>query len=272
MQDIDPKRLESMFDIMVKIKWINSERYRAGTLELLKDCSTEMALQTAEHVLTNLKYCTSNDVENAAINAASTIHTNWGLTPQNTILVGLAEPNKPCGSTAFVRAIENKLSRSWGPKIYTTFKSAFRLRNNAQNLIIVDDFVGTGSKISDRLIRLADNPKTSDYKIYVVAFAGMNDGLTLISNMVDGRISVHIALDKCINGPSPSEHATTLAVEMASLEKKIFSKPGKYSFGYGQSEAAFYLESANIPNNNFPILWWDKYADESERSTLFSRR
>lgn len=269
---IDPQRLDSIFSIMVKIKWINSERYRAGTIGLLQECSTQQELDTAEHVLTSLKYCTSNDIEEAASDAATAISQGWKLTPQNTVLVGLAEPSRPCGSIAFVRAIQNKLPREWEASIYTTFVSAFRHRNGAENLVIVDDFVGTGSKVSERLDRLSRNPKTSNFRIHVVAFAGMNEGLTRIADLLDNRVNVHIALDKCIKGILPAERAIALANEMTLLEKKIFSNPGKYSFGYGQSEAAFYLESANIPNNSFPILWWDKYADESERSTLFSRR
>lgn len=268
----EEERLNRLFSLMVDVKWTNSERYRNGIIGILKECETAEEFEVVEHVLSGLLYCTSSDLDAAASNAANVIQQVWGLDPSNAILVGLAEPNKTCGSTAYVRAIETKLPRSWSDDIHTNFASSFRHREGKKNLVIVDDFIGSGEKILTRIKRIIENPKTSDYVIHVIAFAGMNFGVGEIAKVIENRIRTGKTLNKCISETQPSDKAGRLLDKMQSLEAKIFNKPNCYSFGYKQSEAAFFLEAANIPNNNFPILWWDKYADESERATLFTRR
>ena len=266
------EKMNCMFSILSGIKWTNAERYRHGVQGLLKDCSSHEQFAAVEHVLKNLSYRRSNDLEAGAANAGKVISELWGLEPANTLVAGLAEPNKTCGSTAYLRAIELALARTWSSSIYTTFGSAFRHRNGRQNLVLVDDFIGSGQKFSERIDRLLRNPKTADFKIHVVAFAGMATGIDRVALKVENRIAVKEQQEKCISSVRPPEKSSEYALHMAALEKKIFSHTGQYSFGYGQSEAAFFLEAFNIPNNNFPILWWEKYADGTPRPTLFTRR
>lgn len=268
----EEEKLNRLFSIATKIKWIQSERYRNGVLGMLSECQTVEELSVIEHILGTLKYCTSADLEVAATDASSTIENVWNLNPENSILVGLAEPNKTCGSSAYVRAIETNLPRSWAPSIYTNFVSAFRKKNENINLVIVDDFIGTGNKIAKKIKSLKDNPKTQDYIIHVVAFAGMAHGLSYVSDIVMGRLHKKFELKKCISESTPASNVEILTKSMSRLESLIFSNINTYSFGYGKSEAAFFLEAANIPNNNFPILWWENYADNSPRKTLFTRR
>lgn len=261
-----------MFTLITKVKWLGAERYREGTVGILKDCSSVEEFEVVEHILKDLRYCGSSDLATGAKNAAIQICDEWRLIPGETLIVGLAEPDRTCGSTAYLRAIETSLPRSWGASVHVTFKSAFRHRDQRANLVLVDDFIGTGDKLADRIDRLKRNPKTATYEIYVIAFAGMRVGVNALSSQVAGRVEVSFLLEKSISNNAPPERVEALTRQMQSLEGKIFQRPGKYSFGYGQSEAAFYLEAANIPNNNFPILWWEKYADDTERPTLFARR
>ena len=45
----------------------------------------------------------------------------------------------------------------------------------------------------------------------------------------------------------------------------------KFSLGYEKSEALYSWNVFNIPNNNYPILWWYKYKDGRSRKTIFTR-
>lgn len=263
---------DAMFTLCVNAPWLVGERYREGLKTLISECGGPQHVEAIRHVLHSLRYCTSNDILVAATAAADVITNQWKLLPANTLLVGVAEPNKTCGSQSYVRAIEVQLPSAWSPKINPNFVSAFRLRNGEPNLIIVDDFVGTGKKLADRIERLRNNPKTSNYNIFVIAFAGMNDGLTKVADIVHNQIEAYIILDKCFSSVQPIAEANQLRESMKVLESHFFDKPGSYSLGFGQAEASFYLEGANIPNNAFPILWWEKYKNESERPTLFRRR
>lgn len=238
----------------------------------MRECTDQNSLDALEYILSNLRYCTSSDLEEGAIEAADVTLNQWKLNPADTILTGVAERGKTCGSSAYVRAIETRLPRSWKDSIHTTFDSAFRHRNEKRNLLLVDDFVGSGEKISTRIDRLLSNPKTKDYQIHVISFAGMDSGLTAIADKINNRLHSHLILEKCFKNVTPAEKLSAFYSSIDSFEKNIFDQPGKYSLGYAHSETAFYLEGFNIPNNNFPILWWEEYANKSERITLFRRR
>ncbi|WP_447989776.1 phosphoribosyltransferase-like protein [Achromobacter spanius] len=262
---------ERMFTLITKLSWTSRERYRRGLEAFIRDCSTS-EFDVIEHILTNLRYCTSVDLEDAAEKAGAIITKAWHLDPDDTMIVGLSEPNKTCGSTAYVRAIELQLPRCWDKSINTNFVSAFRHRDGQKNLILIDDFIGTGEKLNKKIESLRNNPKTQSYTIHAISFAGMSFGIDFLSNKLSGRLHSELKLERAISNEDPIERGLHLIEQMESLEKGIFTKPGAYTFGYKKSETAFYLEATNIPNNNFPILWWDKYSDETPRETLFSRR
>tara|TARA_R110002051_G_scaffold13808_6_gene45649 strand:- start:14050 stop:14307 length:258 start_codon:yes stop_codon:yes gene_type:complete len=44
-----------------------------------------------------------------------------------------------------------------------------------------------------------------------------------------------------------------------------------HSLGWGKSEATFSISRFNLPNNNYPIFWWNRYRDMKYRKTLFGR-
>lgn len=274
LQMNDQEKLLKLFNLTLNVKWLHNERYAIGTTSLFSEISTEESFKAVEHVLKNLRYCTSMDVDLGGQQLAQHIEKVWNLSHEDTIIVGLAEPKKTCGSAPIVRAIEIKLPRLWSGSINTEFAAAFRLRNGKKNLIIVDDFIGTGDKISKRIARLKSNPKTLDYNIYVLSFASMREGLLALSkNTKLNGIKSYIELGKCISDSSMVYDANAMLGEMRNLERNLFdSASSDFSLGYMASEAAFYLEAANIPNNNFPILWWEKYRDGTERKTLFARR
>jgi len=237
----------------------------------MDDCTTIGELDVIEYLLTNLSYCTSSDVVARASEAARFI-TNHGLSPETTLLVGLAEGDKTCGSTGIVRAIEVSLPSSWNGSVHTSFVSAFRKREGKPNLVLIDDFVGTGDKMSKKINSLRQNPKTKDYNIYVISFAGMVEGVEKIRSLVSDSY-IGLSLGKLFTSNMSDPELSDVLAKMKNLEDKLFNDPeSEYRLGYKASEAAFYLEAANIPNNTFPILWWEKYNDGSVRESLFPRR
>lgn len=265
-------KLNNMFSLLSNVQWTTAERYRNGVIGLMNECDTTEKFRVVEYVLKKLAYMRSSDLQTGAAQAAKVICQSWNLQPDNTLVVGLAEPNKTCGSSAYIRTIENELDRTWNSKIHTVFKSAFRHKGMNTNLVLVDDFIGTGKKLIDRITDLRNNPKTKDYVIYIVSFGGMIEGIERLEKSYCHAIQVHHKQSKCISVGLPADISEEYSNRMKEMEVRIFANPGKYNFGYMQSEAAFYLESFNIPNNNFPILWSETYADNSSRASLFTRR
>lgn len=259
---------------LLEVDWLRKERFRDGLTTLLKEADADEEFEAIQHVLKKLTYCRSDDLVAAGSEAAKQIVEGWRLTPENSLIVGVAERGKTCGSTAYLRCIETSLPRIWSSSnaIWTTTDAAFRHRDNKPNLVIVDDFVGTGEKLTSLLSRLTANPKTSSYTVHVCAFAAMEAGWDHVSAGVGQRFIAHRVLQKCISDLLQEPKRTLLLSAMLNLEKSIFSSSGDFNLGYKKSEASFYLEGFNIPNNTFPILWWEQYANHAERRTLFSRR
>ena len=68
--------------------------------------------------------------------------------------------------------------------------------------------------------------------------------------------------------PAERNRATEAMLELESRilpPRRIPRQPDdiSYNFGYGQSEALFWLEGGNVPNNVFPIFWRETYAEPS---------
>ena len=60
---------------------------------------------------------------------------------------------------------------------------------------------------------------------------------------------------------------------MLQLEQKLehSQKFIYFPFGKDKSEALFYIDEFNIPNNVFPIFWWEKTL-HGIRNTMFTRK
>jgi hypothetical protein len=268
------KKLEAMFMTTLDAKWLMKERFCNGLKTLFNEANTDDELEVVKHVLKTLTYCQSEDLVQAGAEAARQIEDVWKLSPRDTIIVGVAKQGQTCGSTAYVRCIENSLPRGWSSEksIWTTIDSAFQERNDRVNLVVVDDFVGTGEKLASLFERLRKSSNTSTYIVHACTFAAMECGRNHLDEALDQRFIAHLVLQKCISDLLQEPQRSAMLSAMVSLEGKIFSKPSEYSLGYKKSEASFYLESFNIPNNTFPVLWKDTYANRAQRAALFSRR
>ena len=69
---------------------------------------------------------------------------------------------------------------------------------------------------------------------------------------------------------------TKAKADIRALEAKLHEtwkgRPlSLFSFGYGKSEALFYLEPYNVPNNVFPVLWWPPLKNNTDRRVVLKR-
>lgn len=227
------QRLNAAFQTLIELDWLRKEQFRHGFMTLLSDAVQAKELEAVQHVLKNLTYCTSANLVTAGAEAANQIISGWKLTSHDTIIVGVSERSKSCGSTAYLRNIEVSLPLGWstGDNIWTTFDSVFRHRNNRANLVIIDDFVGSGLKLTKLIDTIQQNPKTNSYKIHVCAFAAMEAGWDKVSDAVSSRFLAHCVMKKCISDLLTEPKRGEILSAMTSLEKHIFNTPGTYSHG-----------------------------------------
>ena len=229
-----------------------------------------------EFLLDKFHYVDSNMLREACKNIVHHIESIWELSPENSIISALCDNNEPDGSQYLVQSMKNKFSETWKGRLYNSIVTSVYNVKNGDNLVLVDDFIGTGNTVSRKASWCAKKSRelgVTDLKIYVCSLAAMRGSYKVIEHSIEDIFNVYW-LNKGISDEAPKEKIAAYTKSMISLENSL-SWPGsvkkKYTFGYKQSESLFSLESVNVPNNVFPIFWW-KYGKGNElRPTIFRR-
>jgi hypothetical protein len=230
---------------------------------------------------------------------ASRIKDHWVLNPDTTIISAIAEGSSTDGSQVIVKGLEAALPRAWNGAITNSINPVFKF--NKRLIVLVDDFVGTGSKIQKKILNIKRNSraKSIPVEIFVLVVAGMKEGLQRLRDEIGNEnVFSCIELSKAISEDIEKPLLRKAIDAMLELEGEFlppdpFPRPPEYvscHFGYGGSEALFWIEGFNIPNNVFPLFWWDNYcnreyfisrkrnqkppeiSDNKPRRTLFERR
>lgn len=154
----------------------------------------------------------------------------------------------------------------WGKhklRIFDDFKSLFQT-SDIQNheLLLVDDFLGTGETIEEAYKYIANRLKIYGKEmphVSVVCIVAMQQAVDLMKKM---GIEVYASkiVNKGISDNYSGEELESAITVMETIEKRINVKPA-YQFGYHQSEALVCME--RCPNNTFPFFWLNKNYGES---------
>jgi hypothetical protein len=256
-----------------KNKWLQRDRFNRGLVHLLRDCKTADQLWLIDTLLSGFRVVNSTELDDFYGMAAQKIVSAWHCTSESSLIVAVCEDDKPDGSQIIIKGIDTRLPRGWKGSVFTIIKPAFQF--DKHRIVLVDDFIGTGETIEKKLINLKRTAATKsvEAEYFVVVLAGMKQGLDKLRAEV-GADHVHcgIELQKGITEAIPQAERNRAIEAMLELESKLLppsriprnAREKSYNFGYGQSEALFWIEGANIPNNVFPIFWWERYVDLSK--------
>lgn len=208
----------------------------------------------------------------------------WGFNPPNTFIAAIADADKSevDGSIAGLQLMKNKFdsTKGWkGSYFYSSItKAAHEVKNN-DNLVLFDDFIGSGKTLVRKLVylkkTLADR-KIKLKELKVVAFAGMEFGVKRVESESEVEVFCPILLKKGITDYETGSSIEIKKQLMRNLEEKLAKKfyqlkLSDHSLGYKGSETLFQINGQNCPNNLFPIFWWPKLRDNEPRKTLFQR-
>lgn len=269
-----------------EIKWLRRERYKPGLSNILNECKTTDHLWLIKELLNKFTIASSSELEDCTEKMADFIQNKWALSPTDSYICALADSDRPDGSQSIIRSLETNLSRSWKNSIFNNIEPALNLEK--KTIVIVDDFLGSGKKASDKIDEIIQYGDTNNFvfEIYVCALAGMEESYRFLKNKIgNDHVFYGIVLEKGITSLANKEDRLKAINSMIELEQPILpiapyprnKKFQEYNFGYKYSEALFFQEGANIPNNVFPIFWKDNYAKKKgepklSRTPLFHRR
>jgi hypothetical protein len=211
---------------------------------------------------------------------ASKIAIDWNCSPEDTTLVALENGECADSSGMLVQQMKGPLAEhgSWKTgNFISRIGDVVDRAKDGSNIVFVDDFCGSGTSISKKVTWL--NNKLSEVgksaSIRVAVGTSMEQSRDLITPMVVDFYSVHW-LGKGLNGHFKEQELIDAIANMEAIEDKLSDRHGakrikNFSFGWGRSEALFYLEGGNPPNNNFPIFWWPKLKPDRNRLTILPR-
>jgi hypothetical protein len=296
MNIASPQLPVSVFSFMIKIlrapqvtAWYNEEYDEALRTLVETDCTNETELKLVEDLLLRLKVLTSKELKSYAISCANHICNNWKLLPDKTVITAMHNKDDPDGSELTMNILKSRLPNTpnWKKNLFTNTDAASHAVPSDGIMIIVEDFVGTGTKVRDfingkpangkysRVIGLREKLNTAgkpNVEIRLVTFVALQGALENLQQLFNANnYWIGDTEARGISDHYPPEEKQDKINTMLSLEQKLsFGKD--YSLGYKQSEALVAIEAHSAPNNLFPIFWCEKYANNTERVSLFPRR
>ncbi|MBZ9778451.1 phosphoribosyltransferase [Psychroflexus sp. CAK8W] len=281
---------ESLCELYYKNKWLRHEVNNEGLKNLWLEYDDLKSKKIIYSLLKNFKYVFQEDAALDVKNKLTKCIADWNLSPDNTLLIGFRKHNYPDGSQIilnFIKSILIEINPKWQeynllPDFHYGIK---RIKKNGfprngvdlKNIVLVDDFIGTGgtAKTNIQHLKKLISDMSKDFSLNLFALAAMKTGIKLLKPL-ESNISVCYELDKASKTIWPYLERKSIRKKIVNMEKILYEgvepeKLEKFSLGYGKSEAIFAWNRFNLPNNNFPIFWWNRYSDGKSRKPLFNR-
>lgn len=161
------------------------------------------------------------------------------------------------------------------PKINPHFNSISNLyKQGIRHFVAVDEFMGTGVTVKNRYENFLKK-NLPDATINFCVLTGMESAVGMLTAK-GVPVKVFKILRKGISDYYEGTALVQSSSDMKALESKLADQINKtnlakHSFGFLKSESLYYKENGNIPNNVFPIFWWKKLKNQTNRRTLFTR-
>lgn len=272
---IEVQDFVKLTQLHMEFEWLIYEPEALFELWCLSDNNEQKTL--IEHLIRNFSFINARTLALSSQKIVNQIEIIWKLKPENSWLVATCGDNKPDGSQSLIQTLKNKFGINWKESnFYNSLTIGANEISDNSNIILIDDFIGSGDTIERKLKYLKttiNNRCLKNVTVRIISLAGMEFSKNVLDDFGVEYYSVHW-LKKGINELIDKSERAVAIESMEQLEKKLQKKyHGKKlpNFGYKKSEALYALESNNIPNNVFPIFWWPFYKGGSSRKTLFKR-
>ena len=242
-------------------------------LDFCDDKDSQMLLL---ELLYNFHYLTNDKLIDLLVKIATYIVEESGFQENRTQIAATAYDKQADSSQAVIQLIKVQLKKKgWGN--VQTVNSIGNIiktinKNGLNQIILIDEFIGSGVTLSGRINYLKKSIPNADYEIKCCFMAGIDMALKKISNESGVEIFCPLILQKGISDRFDETESAKKIFFMKEIEKKLEISDEKYSLGYNQAEALYSAEGVgfNTPNSVFPIFWWD-IANGTRRKTLLNR-
>ena len=279
---MNPKDFIKLYTLAKEQNWL--EDVFIALIELWNLCENNSEQNLIYELLLKFLCLDSKKINNYCKDISKHVCDEWSINSESTKIVALCDEERPDGSQFFIQILKNKFAdrNNWTEinfenNLTSIGKASYQLKNG-QNLILIDDFIGTGNTVERKIKWLKSKIKEKnkyDIKIFLVSLACMQDALYIIKSLKI-EFFTPIFLKKGISDSYKGEILKNNIDNMKNLESKLHPiyknwRLLNFNFGYGKAESLFAIEGVNVPNNVFPIFWWPLLSEERKRNTILKR-
>jgi hypothetical protein len=273
-----------LFQLLLKQPWLQERWRKQGLDSLLHGLCRDLSEQVLVcDLLNRFKFLNSTDRSSYAIRMVKQIVDVWKLSESNTQLVATTMDDEADSSQALLQELKPRFIQYGWSHVQTvnTMRWAGRKISAYPNVVLIDEFSGTGKTINSRIRHLGSELRSltretspgQAFTIRVCLLASMADALRSIAE-TGVEVFTPIVLEKGISDYYDGENLASATTKMRRLESGLCAVVGDKplpSFGYGGAEALFSTD-ANPPNSVFPVFWWPRSADGKKRRTVLTRQ
>jgi hypothetical protein len=270
---LDAALFQSVYELISHHSWL--EDRNPQIIDLVNECDTTRQQKLVLDLLSRFKFANSKDLGDSATAIVLQITGNWTLSPKDTVIVAIADKEESDGSQFLLKALAQKFPRSdgWDAKNFLGHITTIGgVSPEIRHIVLVDDFIGSGKKISRKVKWVIDTLtlKNVEFQIHVCSMAAMTQSKIKL-DLLNVKYFSSLWLSKGISDFYHGADLTAATDDMTELEKKLKELSPDLKFGFKKSETLYYLEPYNVPNNVFPVFWWERSMINNHRNALLNR-
>lgn len=281
---------ESLTELYFKNKWLRNEVNHTGLESLWFDYDDVKSKNILFKLLNNFTYLTNEDAAIFVRDKLIKAIKDWSLNPKDTLFIGFRKHKFPDGSEIllnFFKSLLVEINPDWKEyNLLPDFHYGIRrikvkgFKDEGlilKNIVLVDDFIGTGGTAFKNVEHIKNliSSGDKDLQLNLFSLAAMSAGLKKIEPLKIQYITCS-EQEKAVTSIWSSRKRKKIRRRLIEMEGILFEgkEPEplqKFSLGYGKSEALYAWSRFNIPNNNLPIFWWNRYSHGGTRKPMFNR-
>ncbi|WP_051880741.1 phosphoribosyltransferase-like protein [Buttiauxella noackiae] len=269
-----------MFSLTSKQPWLDGKEDILEHL-LFEECQKDETRELLIDLIQRFEFLDNDRYLYLMRQIALEIVTEPNLYEQSTLITAMSIGNDADSGQAIIYSLKALLQeQQWinHKSINDAMQSLKTFKRNAplRDIIIVDEFVGSGKTVIGRVRTIKEQFKDAnitDYTIRVKTLAATEKGISNITS--EGiEISSQVVIKKGISDYYEKDVAQIKIDQMLELEcllSRSYNGRELPTLGYGEAEALYYRKDINLPNSVFPIFWWSEYLNKKSRRTLLVR-
>ena len=198
----------------------------------------------------------------------------WNVPKDTTVIMAVCKIGNEHGdgSQRLLADLKRDMTRWDENRFYDKFDTSNKRIQGGYNVILIDDFVGSGGTVGKRIDELL-RVVSPNAKIFIASLGATKISKSYLAQKYPQVPFYAAEYVKMGFNPDASSHKKQIMLEMEScLSKKYKSYEMKqYSLGYNNTCSVYYNAAYRIPNNVFPIFWWGKLSNGDDFHSLFLR-